>query len=132
MVGPPSDIKKSFHVFPPPIAARRLFSIITHTSGAVVIRQSRWLAPNPGEECGSLNLDVFSSAMDVPRGEIVTAEGWRQKHTRHRPCQHRIYRIYPPKKWKTLFLMVVLTLSLYYLRQRARPKESILYMFPIC
>ena len=86
-----------------------LFSIIAHTSGAVVIRQARWLAPNPGKECHSLNLDEFSSAVDIPRGVTVTAEGWRQKKTRHMPCQHRMY----PKKWE----------------KPSRPKES---MLPLC
>lgn len=90
------QIKKSDHVFLPTIAARQLLSIITHTSGAAVIRASRWLAPSSGEEFGSPQpgclrfFCFFFVYSGLPHGLTGVAEGWEAEAHFRQTCQHRM------------------------------------------
>lgn len=90
------QIKKSDHVFLPTIAARQLLSIITHTSGAAVIRASRWLAPSSGEEFGSpqpgclLFFCFFFVYSGLPHGLTGVAEGWEAEAHFRQTCQRGI------------------------------------------
>lgn len=88
------NIKKSDHVFLPPIAARQLLSIITHTSAAAVIRASRWLAPNSGEEFGSPQpgcvLLFCFFCCGLPHGLAGAVEGREAEAHCRQTCQHRM------------------------------------------